>query len=84
MQAHFKNIDEVIAMIKAAAIKTKDCEKDFHDAGLPTSSDLVITRWATWPRAALYYSEYIPAVHTFVNNCTSASLLVSTQQSKTY
>ena len=53
----FKNIDKVIATIKAAAIKNKDRKKDFHDAGRPSSPDPVITRWATWLRAALYYSE---------------------------
>ena len=72
VRAHFKNIDEVIATIKAATIKNKDRKKDFHDAGLPSPPDLVITRWATWLRAALYYSENLPAVRTIVNNWTSA------------
>ena len=48
VRAHFKNIDEVIATIKAATIKNKDCKKDFHDAGLPSSLDPVIIRWASW------------------------------------
>ena len=52
-RAHFKNIDEVIATIKAATIKNKYRKKDFHDAGLPSPLDPVITRWATWLRAAL-------------------------------
>ena len=60
VRAHFKNIDEVIATIKAATIKNKNRQKDFHDAGLPSLPDLVITRWATWLRAALYYSENVP------------------------
>ena len=77
VRAHFKNIDKIIAMIKAAAIKNKDRKKDFHNAGLPSSPDHVITRWATWLRAALYYSENLPAVRTIVNNWTSAGLLVS-------
>ena len=77
VRAHFKNIDEVIATIKAATIKNKDRKKDFHDAGLPSPPDPVITRWATWLRAALYYSENLPAVRTIVNNWTSADLLVS-------
>ena len=47
VRAHFKNIDEVIATIKAATIKNKDCKKDFHDAGLPSPSFPVITRLAT-------------------------------------
>ena len=77
VRAHFKNIDKVIATIKAATIKNKDRKKDFYDAGLPSPPDPVITRWATWLRAALYYSENLPAVRTTVNNWTSAGLLVS-------
>ena len=77
VRAHFKNIDEIIATIKAATIKNKDRRKDFHDAGLPFPPEPVITRWAIWLRAALYYSEDLPAVRTIVNNWTSASLLVS-------
>ena len=77
VRAHFKNIAEVIATIKAATITNKDRKKDFLDAGLPSPLDPVITRWATWLRAASYYSENLPAVHTIVNNWTSASLLVS-------
>ena len=48
VRTHFKNIHKVIATIKAAAIKNKDRKKDFHDAGMPSSCDPVITRWATW------------------------------------
>ena len=77
VRAHFKNIDEVIATIKAATIKYNDCKKDFHDADLPSQPDPVITRWATWLRAALYYSENLPAVRTIVNNWTSAGLFVT-------
>ena len=77
VRAHFKNIDEIIATIKAATIKNKDRKKDFHDVGLPSAPDPVITRWATWLRAALYYSENLPAVRIIVNNWTSAGLLVS-------
>ena len=77
MCAHFKNIDEVIATIKAATIKNKDCNKDFHDAGLPSPPDPVITRWTTWLRAALYCSENLPAVRNIVNKWKSAGLLVS-------
>ena len=41
VHAHFKNIDEVIATIKAAIIINKDRTKDFHNAGLPSLPDLV-------------------------------------------
>ena len=77
VRAHFKSIDEIIATIKAATIKNKDRKKDFHDAGLPSPPDPVITRWATWLRAVLYYSENLPAVRTIVNSWTSAGILLS-------
>ena len=63
-------------MIKAATIKDRDHKNNFHEAGLPSPPDPVITRWATWLRAALYYSENLPAVCTIVNNWTDGSLLV--------
>ena len=46
VHAHFKNIDKIIATIKAETIKNKDRKKDFNDAGLPSPPDPVITRWA--------------------------------------
>ena len=57
VRAQFKNIDEAMATIKAAAIKSKDRKKDFHDSGLSSPPDPVIARWPTWLRAALNYSE---------------------------
>ena len=66
-----------MAKIKAAVIKNKHRMNDFHEAGLPSPPDPVITRWVTWFRAALYYSENLPAVCTIVNNWISAGLLVS-------
>ena len=57
--AYFKNIDDVLATIKAATIKNKDRKNDFREAGLPSPTEPVITRWDTWLRAALYYSEIV-------------------------
>ena len=76
-RAHYKNIDEVTATMKAAKIINKDHKKDFHDAGLPFLHDPVITRWAIWHKAALCYNENLPAVCTIVNDWASAGLLVS-------
>ena len=45
--AHLKSINKAIATIKAATIKNKDHKKDFHDDGLPSPPDSVITRWVT-------------------------------------
>ena len=63
--AYLKNIDDVVAMIKAAIIINKDSKKDFYEAGL-SLLDPVLTRWATWLTAALYNCQYFPAVGTIV------------------
>ena len=75
VRALLKNIDEVVATIKAATIKNKDRKKDFHDAGLSSPLDPLITRWATWLRAAVYFCENLPVVCTIVKNWSG--LLVS-------
>ena len=49
-------------LIKAKTIKNKDRKKNFHDAGLPSPPDPVITRWATWLRAPLYSG--LPSIRT--------------------
>ena len=50
---YFKNIDKVTATIKATSFKNKNCKKDFHNAGLLSLLDPIITKWATWLTAAL-------------------------------
>ena len=73
----FKNTDDVVATIKAATINNKDRKNEFREPGLPSPPVPVITRWATWLRAALYYSENLSAVCTIVNNWTGEGHLVS-------
>ena len=66
-----------MATKKAATIKNKDRKNDFREVGLPLPLFPMITRWATWLRAALHYSENLPALRTIVNNWTDEGLLVS-------
>ena len=40
----FKNIDDIVATIKAATIKTKDQKNDFREADLPSPPAYVITQ----------------------------------------
>ena len=77
VRAFFKNIEDVVVIIKASNIKNKDRVNDFREAGLPSPPVPVITRSATWLRAALYYSENLLAIRTIVNNWTGEGLLVS-------
>ena len=57
VRVHYKNIDEVIATIKAATIKNKHRKKNFYEAGLPFPANSVIIKWVTWLRAALLLCE---------------------------
>ena len=66
-----------MASIKAATIENIDRKNDVCETGLPSPPVPVITQWATWLRAALYYSENLPAVRTIVNNWIGEGLLVS-------
>ena len=77
VRALFKNIDDVVATIKAATNKNKDRKNDFREASLPSPPVPLITQWATWRRAALYYSENISTVCIIVNNWTGEGHLVS-------
>ena len=77
LRAHFKNIDELITTIKAAIIQNKGRKKEFHDASLPSPLGPVITRWATWYRAALYYNENFSSLRIIDNSWTSAGLIIS-------
>ena len=77
VRAFFKIIDDVVATIHAAIIKNKDRKNNFREAGMPSLSVPVITRWATLLRTALYYSENLPAVRTMVSIRTGEGLLVS-------
>ena len=43
VRAFLKNIDDVVATIKAATIKYKNCKNDFRKAGLPFPLVPVIT-----------------------------------------
>ena len=77
VRAHFKNIDAVVAAMKAATVKNKERCKDFSDAGLPSPPAPVVTRWATWLEAAFFYAEHLPVVRNIVNNWKSGGILVT-------
>ena len=77
VRAHFKNIDAVVAAMKAATVKNKERCKDFRNAGLPSPPAPVVTRWATWLEAAFFYAEHLPVVRNIVNNWKSGGILVT-------
>ena len=57
--------DLVIATVKAVTVKNKSRQNMFIDIGLPPQP--IITRWASWLKAARYYSDHLPEVRNIVN-----------------
>jgi len=80
VRAYFTTIDVLIARLKAATIKNKERRNMFRDAQLPLPPDPVVTRWATWLRAAFYYAEHLPAVREIVESWPEDGVLVMRAQ----
>ena len=53
-------VDNLIARVKASIIKNKERGELFWPFGIPPSP--CITRWMTWLKTAIYYSEHLPQV----------------------
>ena len=51
----FEDVDQLIAKVKAVAIKNKTRQKKFSAIGYPPQP--VSTRWGNWLNAALYYAK---------------------------
>ena len=60
----FPEVNELIAAVKAATIENKERRILFTEIGSPPQS--ILTRWASWIRAAAFYAEHLPAVVAIV------------------
>ena len=58
-----------------ATVKNKDRKELFAEVGYPPEP--VITRWATWLKAALYYADKLPEVRRIVEGFEGDGLLVT-------
>ena len=63
IKSRFKDVDQLIAKIKAATIKNKTRQAKFSALGYPPQP--VPTRWRSWFNAALYYAKNLPEVKAF-------------------
>jgi len=75
IRAEYENIDKVIGSLKALTIKNKQRQNLFYEIGSPPS--VILTRWTSWLRAAMYYCDNLPAVKRIVSNITSDGILIS-------
>jgi hypothetical protein len=73
IRSSFKNIDKIIANIKAVFLKAPNRVEVFReiapDLALPPKP--VITRWGTWISAALYYVENIETIENIIQTLDS-------------
>lgn len=76
IQSFFKDIDSVIATMKALTVKNKDRRNQFSNMGL-TIPHPVITRWGTWLTAAAWYSHNFPKVKETIDSMEGEGLLLT-------
>lgn len=74
VREHFDDVDNLIARVKAATVKNKKHRALFNCIGEPPSP--ILTRWASWIEAALYYAAKLPEVRQIVSQLSGDSLLV--------
>jgi hypothetical protein len=74
VRGFYTNVDILIARVKAATVKNKCRKSAFQTIGQPPEP--IITRWATWLRAALYYADHLPTVKRIVNGFSGDGILV--------
>ena len=74
-KSHFEDVDQLIAKVKAVAIKNKTRQAKFSAIDYPPK--LVPTRWGSWLNAALYYAKSLPEVKVIVESFVGSRILVT-------
>ena len=58
IKSFYKEVNDLIAAVKASVVKNKTRAADFDVCGRPPQP--VVTRWGSWLDAANYYAEKLP------------------------
>ena len=75
IKSHFKDVDQLIAKVKAVTIKNKTRQAKFSAIGYPPQP--VPTTWGSWLNAALYYAKNLPEVKVIVESFVGSRILVT-------
>jgi hypothetical protein len=75
VRSHFSTVDNLVACVKAATLKSGERQLCFSDIGLPPRP--VITRWGTWLTAAFWYADNLPSVRDKVRSFEDDGVIVS-------
>ena len=74
IKSHFSSADNLIARVKATVVKNENRRALFADIGSPPT--VIVTRWSSWLRGALYYSKNLPKVKEIVESYEGTGILV--------
>lgn len=74
IKSHYDIVDNLIAKIKSVVVKNKERKSLFDEIGTPPQP--IVTRWASWLRAAFYYAENFPRVKRNVEQFEDDGLIV--------
>ena len=75
IKSHFRDVDQLIAKVKAVTIKNKTRQAKFSAIGYPPQP--VPTTWGSWLNAALYYAKNLPEVKVIVESFVGSRILVT-------
>lgn len=64
IKAYYTEVNDLISAIQAATIKCKSRIRLFESIMLPPK--VIVTRWSSWLRCALYYSDNLPEIKKIV------------------
>ena len=76
IRSFFKDVDNLIGAIKMCTHKNNPYQLLFVNAGIPSSPIVIITRWSSWLRAAMYYNENLPKITEIIKIIKNDGILI--------
>ena len=74
LKSFCKEVDNLIAAVKASVVKNKSRAADFDIYGRPPQP--IVTCWGSWLDAANYYAEKLPQVQKIFNSWNGEGVIV--------
>ena len=75
VKSHLKNVDQLIATVKSAAVTSKTRQTKFAIIDYPPQP--VVTKWVGWLNDALYYATSVPKLKVIVESFERPGILVT-------
>lgn len=74
VKSYYEDVNSLISTIKCLLLKNKSRRRLFQEIGLPP--DVIVTRWSSWLRAALYYADNLHKIRNIVLNLDDDGIIV--------